>query len=134
VGFPGETEEDFEDTLDLLRRAEFDMVYSFLYSPRPGTPAAEREDQVPEDVKSERFSRLLRVQDAISLAKNQKEVGKTLRVLWCERSKEEGVYSGRTKGGKLVHAAFPSSPIGSFRSVKIERAEPYALIGTPTDE
>jgi tRNA-2-methylthio-N6-dimethylallyladenosine synthase len=134
VGFPGETEEDFEDTLDLLRRAEFDMVYSFLYSPRPGTPAAEREDQVPEDVKSERFSRLLRVQDAISLAKNQKEVGKTLRVLWCDRSKEEGVYSGRTKGGKLVHAAFPSSPIGTFRSVKIERAEPYALIGTPVDE
>ena len=134
VGFPGETEEDFEDTLTTLRRAEFDLVYSFLYSPRPGTPAAEREDQVPEDVKSERFARLLRVQDEISLAKNQKEVGKTLRVLWCEPSKEEGVYSGRTKGGKLVHAPFPSSPIGTFRSVRIERAEPYALIGTPADE
>ena len=134
VGFPGETEEDFEDTLETLRRAEFDMVYSFLYSPRPGTPAAAREDQVPEDVKSARFARLLALQDEISLSKNQREVGRTLRVLWCDSSKEEGVYSGRTKGGKLVHAPFPSSPIGTFRSVQIERAEPYALIGAPVDE
>ena len=98
VGFPGETEEDFEATLSALRRAEFDMIFSFIYSPRKGTPAAESENQIPDKVKSERFDRLLACQNEISLKKNLPMVDKTVRVLCDGRSKnDESVFSGRTE-------------------------------------
>ena len=134
VGFPGETEEDFLATLELLRRAEFDMVYSFIYSPRPGTPAAEREDQVPEAVKGERMRRLLALQDEISFGKNQQEVGRTLRILLDGKDKSGENYNGRTESGKLVHLPARDTEIGSFLKVKILRAEPYALIAKRTEE
>ena len=135
VGFPGETEEDFEATLSLLRKAKFDMVYSFIYSPRPGTPAAQREDQVEEGVKGERMRRLLALQDEISLAHNERLVGRRLRVLADSPSeKEEGVMNGRTDGGKLVHFPADASLSGKFCFVKIEKAEPYALLGRLEEE
>ena len=72
VGFPSETEGDFEDTLKALERARFDMIYSFIYSPRKGTPAAEMEEQIPAAVQSERFNRLLNLQNEIAFEINQK--------------------------------------------------------------
>ncbi len=131
VGFPGETEEDFEATLDALRRARFDMIYSFIYSPRKGTPAAELDTQIPDAVKSERFDRLLKVQNEISLASNRELEGKTLRVLCDGRSKNNsGVFSGRTDGNKIVFFDAEDSDTGKFLNVKIERGDTFALYGT----
>ena len=131
VGFPGETEEDFAATLDALRRVRFDRVYSFLYSPRSGTPAAEREESfVPDEVKSERFARLLALQDEIALAANRRYEGKTERVLTDSISRgDRTMYSGRTASGKLVHYPAEGDAIGQFVLVRIERADPYALHG-----
>ena len=130
VGFPGETEEDFEETLNMLRRVKFDMIYSFIYSPRKGTPAAEMECQVPDSVKSERFNRLLALQNEIALELNQKEVGKTLRVLCDGISKNnDKVYSGRTEGNKIVFFDGEPCDTGKYLDIKIERAEAFALYG-----
>ena len=132
VGFPGETEEDFEATLDILRRVRFDMIYSFIYSPRSGTPAARMENQIPDDIKSARMQRLLAVQDEISYAKNCDAVGKTLRVLVDGASKNDpDVYAGRSEAGKLVHFRADVDVTGQFVNVRITRAEPFCLHGEP---
>lgn len=130
VGFPGETEEDFSDTLRALERARFDMIFSFIYSPRKGTPAAEAE-QLPDSVKSERFERLLALQNAISLEKNKPLEGKTVRVLCDGKSKNKSeAITGRTEGGKIVFFDGDESMTGQFVNVKIERAETFALYGS----
>ncbi|MBO5903964.1 MAG: tRNA (N6-isopentenyl adenosine(37)-C2)-methylthiotransferase MiaB [Clostridia bacterium] len=130
VGFPGETEEDFDGTLNMLRQVKFDMIYSFIYSPRKGTPAADMECQIPDEVKSERFNRLLAVQNEIALELNQKEVGKTLRVLCDGISKNnDKVYSGRTEGNKIVFFDGEPCDTGKYLDIKIERAEAFALYG-----
>ena len=130
VGFPGETEEDFENTLDALNRARFDMVYSFQYSPRKGTPAAEMEEQISKEVKSERFDRLLKLQDSISLSSNQVLVGKTLRVLCDGPSKNnKEIFSGRTDGGKIVFFDGELDDIGQFVDINIEKGDTFALSG-----
>lgn len=131
VGFPGETEEDFEDTLKAIRRARFDMIYSFQYSPRKGTPAAEMAEQIPKDLKSERFQRLLDLQNEISLETNKLLSDAVVRVLCDGPSKNrEDVYSGRTEGCKLVFFDGEESDIGKFLNVRIERADTFALYGS----
>ena len=130
VGFPGESDEDFEDTLSALKRARFDMIYSFQYSPRKGTPAAEMECQIPKEVKGERFDRLLALQNEISLASNKPLEDKTLRVLCDGPSKNnKNVYSGRTEGGKIVLFEGNADHVGKFLNIKIERADTFALYG-----
>ncbi len=130
VGFPGESEEDFEDTLEMLRTVRFDMLYSFIYSPRKGTPAAELE-QVDAKVKSARFERLLALQGEIGLAKNQAYVGKPLRVLCDGVSKNNpALYSGRTEGGKIAFFEGTPEDTGKFVSVLVERADAFAFWGT----
>ncbi len=131
VGFPGETEEEFTDTLNALERARFDMIYSFIYSPRKGTPAAEMDCQIDAAVKGERFERLLAVQNEISRASNQPLVDMTVRVLCDGVSKNNAeVFSGRTEGGKIVFFDGNEKDTGKFINVRIERAEPFALYGT----
>ncbi len=133
VGFAGESEQDFCDTLSMLERVRFDMIFSFIYSPRRGTPAAEWE-QLAEAVKSERFGRLLELQNKISLDANKALVGKTLRVL-CDgksKSKDEAI-CGRSDGTKIVFFDADPSMTGKFVNVKIERAETFALYGKITD-
>ncbi len=130
VGFPGETEEDFEMTLDAVRRAEFDMIYAFIYSPRGGTPAAKREDQVPDSVKSERFSRLIECQNEISRAHNEREVGKTLRVLMDDDLSRSN--TGRTDGNRQIHVEGNASA-GKFVNVLVTRADTYNLFGRAID-
>lgn len=130
VGFPGETEEDFLDTLDLLRTVRFDMIYAFIYSPRKGTPAAEMPDQIPRDVQNARFNRLLALQNAVSEEINSAMVGKTFRVLSEGPSKTDpAVLAGRTDSNKLVLFE-GNAPQGVFTEVKITGAEPYVLRGT----
>ena len=135
VGFPGETEEDFEKTLSILRDVRFDMVYSFIYSPRKGTPAAEYPDRVDPAVSRERMKRLLDLQCEISAERNKPLEGKTLTVL-CDGPSPDGtpgVMSGRTDGGKLVHFGADSDLTGRFVRVKIERADAFALHGILTE-
>ncbi len=125
VGFPGEEDSDFEDTMDMLLRVKFDMVFAFLYSPRRGTRAEKFESRVSRPKMDERMARLLRVQDEISLEKNLPLVGKELRVLVeapSRRGSQEGIYTAKTMGGKTVHIKGSDSDIGEFLNVKIERA------------
>lgn len=130
VGFPGESEEDFEATLGALRRAKFDMIYSFIYSPRKGTPAAEMEEQIPDKVKSERFDRLLATQNEISLESNKQLEGKILRVLCDGRSKNNSeMFTGRTDGNKIVFFDGEDSYEGKFVDILVERGETFALWG-----
>jgi tRNA-2-methylthio-N6-dimethylallyladenosine synthase len=129
VGFPGETEEDFTGTLNMLSRVRFDMLYSFIYSPRKGTPAAEME-QVPKDVTAERFERLLALQKEIGQERNDALVGKTLRVLCDGVSKgNDALYSGRTDGNKIAFFEGDENDVGKFVNVTVERADAFALYG-----
>ena len=130
VGFPGESEEDFNATLEVLKAVRYDMIFSFIYSPRNGTPAAKMENQIPDDVKTERMSRLLDLQNAISYEKNIETVGKTLRVLAEGPSKNDpDTFTGRAESNKLVHFKASNDVIGKFVNIKITRAEPFNLHG-----
>ena len=130
VGFPGETEEDFEETLSVVRQVEFDSVFSFIYSPRKGTPAAKMEEQVPPHIQSERFARLVALQNDIGKEKNMLYEGRAVRVLVDGLSKNDPeIYSGRTDGGKLVHLRATRDDIGQFVTVHIERAATFELFG-----
>ncbi len=130
VGFPGETEEDFAATLSMLERVRFDMLYSFIYSPRKGTPAAEMEDQIPRNIQSERFSRLLKLQETIGLEKNEQLVGKTMRVLCDGVSKSNpALYSGRTEGNKIAFFEGTPDDVGKYVEFVAERADSYAFYG-----
>ncbi|MBR2926655.1 MAG: tRNA (N6-isopentenyl adenosine(37)-C2)-methylthiotransferase MiaB [Clostridia bacterium] len=130
VGFPGESEQDFEDTLSMLQTVRFDMLYSFIYSPRKGTPAEELE-QVDPKIKSERFERLLALQGQIAFEKNQAFVGQTLRVLCDGVSKNNSaLYSGRTEGNKIAFFEGAPADTGKFVFVRIDRADAFAFYGT----
>ena len=130
VGFPGETEEDFEKTLRALETIRFDMIYAFIYSPRVGTPAAKLETQVDPEIKSERFQRLLELQNRIALEKNESAVGLDYSVL-CEGPSAENdkLLSGRTDGNKIVFFEGDPCLAGKLLTVRIDRADPYALFG-----
>ncbi|NLC76108.1 MAG: tRNA (N6-isopentenyl adenosine(37)-C2)-methylthiotransferase MiaB [Clostridia bacterium] len=129
VGFPGETEEDFQDTLDVVTKAEFDTAFTFLYSPRSGTPAAKWE-QVPEEAKKERFQRLLELQNRISIAKNRQLLGQVEEVLVEGPSKtNEARLTGRTRGNKVVVLEGDESIIGKTVPVKIIEAQTWSLVG-----
>ena len=130
VGFPGETDEDFEDTLVALRRARFDMIFSFQYSPRENTPAAAMDCQIPKEVKAERFERLLALQNDISYSLNKEFEGRVVRVLCDGPSKNNpDVFSGRTDGGKIVFFDGDERDIGKFLNIKIETGDTFALSG-----
>ena len=130
VGFPGESEEDFLATLDILREVRFDMAYSFLYSPREGTRAARMEEQIPKDVKDERMARLLELQRAISLEENRECIGKTVRALVEGPSKRvKTVWTARSEAGKAVHFEADEDLTGKFIEFEIERAGGFDLYG-----
>ena len=130
VGFPGESDADFEDTLSMLSRARFDMIYSFIYSPRKGTPAAEMEDQIPRPVQNERFDRLLALQEGIALAANEPMLNTRVRVLCDGKSKTDAqMLSGRTSGNKIVFFPDDGTAAGEFAEIEIDRVAPFALYG-----
>lgn len=134
VGFPGETNEDFEETLSLLSEVRFDMIFSFIYSKRRGTAAEKFEDVLTEDEKKENFNRLLDLQNSISLEKNMKMVGKVEAVLVEGRSKTNADYlTGRTDGGKIVNFLGDPSLTGSIVDIKITEAKTWHLTGEPVN-
>ncbi len=131
VGFPGETAEEFEDTLQVLREVEFDALFTFIYSPREGTPAAKKDDPLPKEQKQAHFQRLLDLQNEISARKHQAYVGHTVRVLVDGESGEEAYpLSARTKGGRLVHLKGSPDLIGTFAMAHVTKASTWALFGT----
>ena len=130
VGFPGETEEDFRQTLALAEEVRYDSAFTFLYSPRPGTPAAEYEDQIPEQVKHERFNRLVEVMNRISAEKNAAYVGRVCRVLVDGPDrKNSGMLSGRTEEFKLVDFEGPEEITGRTVDVEITGSNTFSLRG-----
>jgi tRNA-2-methylthio-N6-dimethylallyladenosine synthase len=129
VGFPGETEADFEDTLDVVRRARFDQAYMFQYSPRPGTRAAQMPAQLSKDVVQARFDRLVALQEEISLERMRAEVGRIHEVL-VEGVGRKGGAQGRTRTNKVVHLEADLAP-GTFLHARIASAHPHHLVGVP---
>ena len=131
VGFPGESDEDFRDTLDILKRVRFDLVYAFRYSPRNGTPAAKMEDKVEEEVVSGRMNELLELQDKISEECSLPYENTVQRVLVDGESKksERGTMSARTLTNKLVHFVPKDARVGEFVDVYIEKAGAFLLFG-----
>lgn len=130
VGFPGETDEDFEATLDVVREAQYDSAFMFVFSPRPGTAAAEMTDHfVPDDVVQERFQRLLALQSTIGHDRNRAMIGDVYEVLSEGPSKKDpGMTTTRTRGGKLVHVD-GVLPEGTFASAEIIDAAKFHLTG-----
>ncbi|HOQ16241.1 MAG TPA: tRNA (N6-isopentenyl adenosine(37)-C2)-methylthiotransferase MiaB [Defluviitaleaceae bacterium] len=130
VGFPGENEEDFQDTLDVVRKVRFSGAYTFIYSKRTGTPAATMEGEVPEEICQRRFNELQEVLQPIVYEKSQEFYGKTVEILVEEKSKNKDSYlTGRTDSGHLVHFEGDTSLIGQFVNVEIIEAKTYYLIG-----
>ena len=128
VGFPGETEEDFQATLDLIREVKFTSLFTFIYSPRVGTPAAKFEDPYTHEDKARRMGELLRVQEEIAAERCASMVGKTYRVL-VEEQAREGVLNSRTQNNIVVEIQAPAELIGSFCEVEITEARNWILRG-----
>ncbi len=133
VGFPGETEKDFADTLDLMEKVEFDSAYIFTYSERPGTPATKLKDDVTEQEKSRRLQEAMKLQRAISLRKNQALIGTSQEVLFESKTRrDENRYGGRTRTYKRVVVSSAQDLVGQMRQVKIVAAADETLLGELT--
>ncbi len=129
VGFPGETETDFLDTLDLVKSIGFDTAFTFLYSVRQGTPAETYKDQIPEALKHQRFNRLVSLLNDSAAAKNKAYIGKDVNVLIEGPSKTDpSIYSGRTESNKLVNVKVNKSEIGNIIAVRIVKANTFSLL------
>lgn len=129
VGFPNESEEDFEATLDILRQVRFDNIYSFIYSKRVGTRAAMMEDSITDEEKSIRFRRMLELQREISTEHYKRFVGRTMRVLFENESRRDGYIVGKSDESVIVEARGSTDNIGQFRDVKITAAHNWAVDG-----
>ena len=133
VGFPGETEEDFQETLDVVKKAGYDTAFTFIYSKRTGTPAAAKEDQVPADVTKDRFNRLLALVQEQGRIRSSRFAGTVQEVLVEEESKEKGIYTGRTQYNLLVHFPADESLLGTYVNVKLEECKGFYYLGSLAD-
>ena len=130
VGFPGETDEEFEETIEVVQEASFNSAFMFKYSSRPGTKATEYLDQVPEDIKQKRLVKLINIQKKITLLENQKYIGKTVDVLIEKDSKRSSEqWSGRTQGNMWVIFDKNNSSIKDMVTVKIKSAHGVTMFG-----
>ncbi len=127
VGFPGETEEDFEETISLVKQVRYDSLFTFIFSPRTGTPAASMDDPTTKEEKNRRFDRLCQVQNEISEAIHEGYVGKTLRCLVDGTDKE--YLTARTEGGRLIRLKGDTSVIGTFTDITITGSTTWSLTG-----
>jgi tRNA-2-methylthio-N6-dimethylallyladenosine synthase len=129
VGFPGETEADFQDTLGIVEEVGYAQAFSFKYSPRLGTPAAEREDQIPEEVKSDRLHRLQALLQEKSLAFNSGTVGRSCDILIERRGRQPGQWIGKSPWLQSVVVTDPTLKVGDIVSVEIVNAGPNSVEG-----
>jgi len=134
VGFPSETETEFEETLRAVKSIQYDSAFMFRYSPREGTAAARLIDDVPEPEKIRRLTKLIALQKDVAYKKNQNEVGKVRRVLIDGRSRRnEKILKGKTEGNKTILFNAPTEYIGSIRNIKVESADSWTLHGRLVD-
>jgi tRNA-2-methylthio-N6-dimethylallyladenosine synthase len=133
VGFPNETKEDFERTLKLVEAVRFDAMFTFIYSKRVGTPAAQMEDSFSREEKQVNFDRLLETQNRISEEKHRAYIGTRHRVLLDGKDREDGALTGRTIGGRLVRVQANADRIGEFAQVRITDCNTWALKGEIVD-
>ena len=129
VGFPGETYEEFQDTLSLIREVEFVNLFTFIYSPREGTRAAKMPDPVSHEKKTQWFAQLLKVQEEIAVKRSQAMVGRVERVLVEDRTPRTGLLSGRTAGSLMVDFPGGDELLGQFATVKVTAAKGWTLTG-----
>jgi len=130
VGFPGETNEDFEETMSLLSEVEYDLIFSFIYSKRKGTPAAEMPDVLTDEEKHKNFDRMIELQNIISKKKNDEYMGRIEEILVEGTSKTNPEFlSGRTSGGKIVNFKGDMSLVGSIVNVEITETKTWSLGG-----
>ena len=129
VGFPGESDEDFEKTLDIVNKVKYDLAYTFIYSPREGTPAAKMEDGTLFSVKKERLARLNELVNKYALENNMKMVEKIEPVLILGESEKEGKFMGYTRNMKLVNVVCDEELVGKIIDVKIKEAKTWSLEG-----
>jgi len=131
VGFPGETEEEFEETISLIQEVHYDSLFTFIFSPRTGTPAASMDDPTPKEEKNRRFDRLCAVQNDISVQIHEAYVGKTMRCLVDGVDKD--MLTARTEGGRLVRFSGCESLIGTYQNIAITGATTWSLTGILSD-
>lgn len=130
VGFPGETEEDFEDTMDVVRRVQYDSAFTFIYSKRTGTPAAAMEEQIPEEVVKERFDRLLSLVQKIAAKKTAAGEGSVEDVLVEEvNQRNSALMTGRTDRNYIVHFPGDASMIGKIVPVRLCESKGFYYVG-----
>ena len=134
VGFPGETEEDFQDTLDVVEKSCFDTAFTFIYSKRSGTPAAKMENQVSEDVVKDRFDRLLSLVQEKGREASSRFEGTVQEILVEEESKEKGIFTGRTQYNLLVHFPGCQDMLGKYVKVKLDICKGFYYMGTLAEE
>ena len=127
VGFPGETEEEFEETISLIQQVHYDSLFTFIFSPRTGTPAASMEDPTTKEEKNRRFDRLCNVQNEISVQIHENYVGKVMRCL--VDGKDKNLLTARTEGGRLVRFAGCDELIGTYQNIAITGATTWSLTG-----
>ena len=134
VGFPGETEEDFQQTLEVVEKSCFDTAFTFIYSKRSGTPAAKMEDQVPEDVVKDRFDRLLSLVQEKGREASSRFEGTVQEILVEEESKEKGIFTGRTEYNLLVHFSGCQDMLGKYVKVKLDTCKGFYYFGSLVEE
>ena len=130
VGFPGETEEDFEDTLDVVKKVNFEQIFMFIYSRRKGTAADKMEDQIPEEIKHKRFERLKKLFDTQVTENNKKYIGQTIKILVEGKSKnDDKMLTGRTDSNKVINFEGTEDLIGRIIEIKIIEDHKWYLKG-----
>lgn len=134
VGFPGETEEDFQETLDVVEKVRFSGAFTFVYSRRKGTVADKMENQIAEETKKDRIMRLVDAQNAINREESQKYVGKTVQILCEDYDKKRDCYLGRDEYGKMIYFKSETDMIGKFVMIKVNEAGGISLYGTKAEE
>lgn len=130
VGFPGESEEDYLATEELVKKADFASAFTFVYSKRSGTKAAEMEDQIPEEVSKDRIMRLVELVNSLTRKKSEKYVGKTVEILCEDYDEKKKAYLGRDEFGRMAYFPYPHNLIGKFVQVNVKSANGISLTGT----
>ena len=129
VGFPNETEEDFLDTVDLVKKVDFASAFTFVYSKRQGTKAAEMDGQIPEDIQKDRIVRLVELVNSLTRAKSEKYVGKTVEILCEDYDEKKGLYLGRDEFGRMGYFQSDTNVVGEFIQLKVTKANGISLYG-----
>lgn len=129
VGFPTETEKEFEDTVSLVEKVRYDGAFTFVYSPREGTKAAAMDGQIPADIKKDRIMRLVDIQNEINREESSKYVGRTVEILFEDYDEKKQKYMGRDERGRMAYCEYPENVVGKFAEVEITSTGGMSLIG-----